>query len=301
MYLEVYPDVVFLINFSVDIILIYLVKKVNKKNSSKLRIILSATVGGISTAILSIFPWMNFILKFMLIYVATSLLMIYIAFGRLRLLDLLKQWIVLNGITYFVGGFINSMYYHTNLRIFLINTGNIIISNISVMHVMVSIGATTVLMVTILWILRLYQVHRPLLYDVELIMGDRHVHVKGLMDTGNCLYDPISGKPVMVVEDTLMEELLTPKIKKDMEAAKDYLNGKSDDMAIPQYDVLRFRFIPYRSIGKTGMMLGIKLDKVMIHAENESICNEKVTVAICDNPLTGGKVDYRVILHKELL
>lgn len=304
MYLEVYPDIVFLINFFVDLILIFLVKKVNKKNSSKLRIILAASMGGICAAIVSIFPWMNGVIKFLFMYVAASLLMIVIAFGKLKLSDILKQWIVLNLITYFVGGFMNSIYYHTNFRMILINIGDSnIFSNLSSFYIIVVIFASTIVALFLLWFLRQYRIYRPLVYDVELVLEDRHIRTRGLMDTGNCLYDPTLGKPVMIMENSLIDELLSPKIKHDMEVAMSYLDGKSDDITYLNNDdnIFRFSFIPYRSIGKTGMLLAIRLDKVMIHTENESICNERVTAAICDNRLTSNREDYHVILHKELL
>lgn len=303
MYIEVYPDIVFLINFSIDIILIFLIKKVNKKNSSILRMVLAATVGACGAVVLSIFPWMNNIIKFILMYGAASLLMILIAFGRLKLSDFVKQWIVLNLITYFFGGFMNSLYYHTNLRVYLINIGRgNTFSNIPIIYVFAAAGVITVISIFVLWLLRLYQLHKPLIYDVELILKDRRVKTKGLMDTGNCLYDPFRCKPVMVMENTLMEELMTDDIKEGMEQVKNYLEGKTKETPWNQQSdkVYRFSFIPYRSVGKSGMLLGIRLDKVMIHTEKETICNEKVTAAICDNPLTGNN-DYHVILHKELL
>ncbi len=303
MYIEVYPDIVFLINFFVDGILILLLKKVNKKNSSKLRIIIGALAGGASAAIVSLFPWMSSILRFTLIYIGGSLLMIIIAFGRLKPLDLIKQWIVLNMITYFVGGFINSIYYHTNLKLLLIDLGNgNIFSVIPAMYVIAIISVIGIVSLLALRILRFYQIHKPLVYQVELFLKNQHIYTKGLMDTGNCLYDPIGRKPVMIIENSLMDELLTPEIREDMELAKKYMEGKCDEIPSEQYDkVFRFSYIPYRSVGKTGILLGIRLDKVMIHTEKESICNERITAAICDNCLTDSKEDYHVILHKELL
>lgn len=304
MYLEVYPDIVFLINFFIDFILIFLVKKVNKKCSSLLRLALAAATGGICAVIECIFPWMNPIVRFAFMYFASSLLMIIIAFGRLKLSDIVKQWIVLNLITYFVGGFMNSVYYHTNIRLFLINISNRnFFGNLSGLYVIVSVCIITIVTLVIVWVLRLYLIHKPLIYDVELVLKNRHVRTRGLMDTGNCLYDPIHRKPVMVMENSLADKLMTPKIKLDMENAICYLEGKSDDMPLPEDNEqgFRFCFIPYRSVGRSGMLLGIKLDKVMIHTDKESICNEKVTAAICDNRLTCCKRDYHVILHKELL
>lgn len=304
MYLEVYPDIVFLLNFFVDLILIFLVKKADKKNSSRLRLILAAAAGGLSAAIVSIFPWMNIVIRLLLTYGLTSIFMILIAFGRLKPRDILKQWIILNLITYFIGGLINSIYYHTNFRMILIRVGEgNVFSNVPLLYVIGVICVICILTLLTIWLLRQYRLHRPLIYDVELFLDDRHVRTRGLMDTGNCLYDPILGRPVMIIENSLTDELMNPDIKGEMGLAMDYLAGKTDaSLSLKDKgNIFRFSFIPYRSIGKTGMLLAIRLDKVMIHTENESICNERVTAAICDNRLTGNKEDYRVILHKELL
>ena len=303
MYLEVYPDVVFFLNSIVDIILIFILKKVNKKNSSIARIILAGAAGASPAVVLSIFPWMNYFLKFVLMYVLASLLMILIAFGKLKAADLLKQWIFLNLITYFFGGFMNAIYYHTNFRLYLLNFGRgSIFSNIPLIYVCTAAGAIGATAVFLLWLFRLYQLHRPLIYDVELVLKDRRVRTKGLMDTGNCLYDPVLKRPVMVMENDLIEQLATPEIKNGIKQAKNFLEGKTTEISWEtQGDkIYRFSFIPYRSVGKCGMMLGIRLDKVMIYTENETFCNEKVTAAICDNPLSDNK-DYHVILHKGLL
>lgn len=303
MYIEVYPDVVFLINFCMDLLLIFLLKKVNKKKSAVIRMVISATAGACSAVLLSIYPFIDPIIKIIFFYGVTPFLMIFIAFGKLKLWDMVKQWIILNLITYFVGGFINSVYYHTDLRPFLVKLGQgTIFSDIPVAFIFITAGFVTVIALTVLWLYRMYQLHRPLIYDVELILKDRRVKTKGLMDTGNCLYDPIRGKPVMIMENTLMDELMSPEIKQDMELAKSYMEGKISDISQENYidKMASFSFIPYRSVGKSGMLLGIRLDKVMIYTDKETICNEKVTAAICDNPLTSKK-DYHVILHKGLL
>ena len=304
MYLEVYPDIIFILNFCFDFILILLLKKVNRKNSSFLRMIAAAAVGGLMTVIISLYPWLNMILKVVILYGAGAVLMIITAFGRLRLTDLLKQFIVLNLITYFVGGLMNSIYYQTNLSISLVQLGKgILFSNVSWVFV-----CGTILIITLvsLWLIRLlswYRSNAIETYEVELVLDGKSVHTRGLMDTGNCLHDPIYHRPVMVIENSLMEGLMTPEFARDLETAKHYLEGNDLDTGswnIGTESMLHLRFIPYRSVGKSGMLLGIKLDKVFIHTGKETICNESVTAAFCDNCLSS-KEEYHVILHKELL
>lgn len=304
MYLEVYPDIIFILNFFIDFILLYFLKKVNRKNSNKLRLICAAAVGGMIAVIIGIFPWMNILVRFILMNVVGSVLMVSIAFGRLNFTDLLKQVVAFYLITYFVGGLINSIYYYTDVRLFLLNLGNgLKFSNISWKFVIIT--ALLIMPVGILTIrfFRWYLNNAPQTLEVELIMEDRRIHTKGLVDTGNCLYDPIYKKPVMVIENSLMEKLLSTEFRKELEEAKIYVQGNDFDISqlkMESEHLLRLRFIPYQSVDKTGMMLGLILDKVLIHTGKEIICNDKVIAAICDNRLSS-KDNYHVILHTGLL
>ncbi len=304
MVLEVYPDIIFILNFTFDLILILLLKKVSRKRSRGLRIIGAAAFGALMTVIVSLDPWMHIVLRIVLLYGAGALLMIITAFGRLKWADLLKQFLILNLITYFVGGLMNSIYYQTKLRMYLISLGRgIWFSNVSWLTVAASLLVIALLSLLVLRLFTWYRSLTPETYEVELVLEGRSVHTKGLVDTGNCLYDPIYKRPVMVIENTLIKGLLTPEFARDLEKAKQYLEGNELDTGswnLGTESILRLRFIPYRSVGKSGMLLGIQLDKVLIGRGKETICNEKVTAAFCDNPLSS-KEEYHVILHKELL
>lgn len=304
MYLEVYPDIIFILNFFVDLFLLFLLKLVNKKSSSLPRFLLAAAVGALFAVFTGIFPWMNVVIRFLLMNVVASVVMIRICFGKLMATDLLKQTIVLYLITYFVGGMINSIYHYTDFKLYIMNLGNgIAFSNFSWRFITILLLIIMPLILIILWILRWYQRNSPDTYDVDLVLFDRCVHTTGLMDSGNCLYDPIFNRPVMVLENTLVKELLTPDFYKEFKKAKSYVEGNNFDMNewnISEEHILRLRFIPYQSIGKSGVMIGINLDKVMINTGKETICNEKVTAAISDNILSSN-AKYQVILHKGLM
>ena len=154
MYLEVYPDIIFILNFCFDLILLYLLKKVNRKNCKVLRMIAGSAIGGMIAVLISLYPWMNGILKILLMYGTGGILMIITAFGRMKLSDLLKQFIVLNLITYFVGGLMNAIYYQTNFRMYLVHFGKgILFSNLSWLYVggsIVIIALLTLLLLRLL-------------------------------------------------------------------------------------------------------------------------------------------------------
>ncbi len=303
MYLEVYPDIIFILNFFIDYILLFLLSKVNRRKSNWKRFLGASAVGAMSAVIVSIFPWMNLIIRFLFMNVAVSALMLFLAFGRMRPAELLKQMLALYLITYFAGGLINSIYYYTDFRERLIYYGTaLVLSNISWKSILLIILLLIPLTFFLLWFVRWYQSGRKETYEVELFYDNHNIHTTGLMDTGNCLYDPVYKKPVLVMESSLLGKLLPKEAFEEVEAARACLLGKNESpVAAGSENMRRLRFIPYQSVGKTrGIMPGVILDKVIIHTGRETICNEKVTAAICDNHLST-KDDYHVLLHKELV
>lgn len=304
MYLEVYPDIIFIINFFMDLFLLYILKIINKKNSSLIKLLIASAVGGLSAALLGIFPWLNVIIRFVLMNIMTSLIMIRIAFGKLYLSDMLKQILVFYVITYFFGGLINSIYYYTDLIIIINKLGKgHYLSNLSWGSIILSIVIILPFLLALLWFYRWYRSNAREIYDMDLELFDKSIHIKGFMDSGNCLYDPINKKPVIVVEEEAIKELISAEIYMYLKEAKSYLElGKTDDRQwdINKENIPKLKFIPYSSVGKKGVLLGMNVDKVMIYTGKDVICNEKVIVAISNNLISPNK-KYQAILHKGLM
>jgi stage II sporulation protein GA (sporulation sigma-E factor processing peptidase) len=201
-------------------------------------------------------------------------------------------------ITYFVGGLMNSIYYYTNFRLFLQSLGNgCVFSSIRIKLIVIMFLAIAPVVLFVLRLLQWYRSNALETYEVELVLFGRSIHTTGFMDSGNCLYDPVYKKPVMVVDHILMQKLLPPQLWREIEKAKGY---DFNQWNISREQLIRLRFIPYQSIGKTGVLIGINLDKVVIDTGNEVICSSKVTAAISENELSS-REDYHVILHRGLL
>ncbi len=321
MYLEIYPDIVFILNFFMDLLLLILVKSVNRKQCRVWRLVLAAAVGGLSAVFISLLPWLDYITDsqnkiglFRGIQVAIKLIamlaMILIAFGRMKWTDFLKQGISLFLITYFVGGLMNSLYYDTNLKLSLLKLGNtIMFSNISIVFVATVMIGVLFLAAGLLFLWSFYRRRDKEVYKVELSYEGRRIQTLGLLDTGNCLFDPLYHRPVIVVEREILKELLSNDSLDEFENTKHYLEGRrsESEMAatLEQSEeakklLLRLRMIPYSSIGNAqGMMFGLMLDHVLIHTGKECLCCSRVTAAISENQLSP-KEEYHVILHREL-
>lgn len=88
---------------------------------------------------------------------------------------------------------------------------------------------------------------------VELVYAGRSVKLTALRDTGNMLRDPLSGRPVLVVDADVAHQLTG--------LTAEQLNSPIDAMSI----LPRLRLIPYHTIGtKNGLLVSMKLNKVKI-------------------------------------
>jgi stage II sporulation protein GA (sporulation sigma-E factor processing peptidase) len=277
---------------------------VNKRNTTIRRLLIAAATGGLTAVIVGIFPWMNVIIRFFLMTVISSVIMLVIAYGKMNKADFIKQVITLYLLTYFLGGLINSIYYQTNFGINMVRLGNLLFSNLTWKAVLLFIIPVIPVTFCGLWLFRIINSKKRDTLDTELFFGDNCVSTKGLVDTGNCLYDPVFRKPVIIIENILLKELIPMDLYQELLMIKRSIADNAP--YIENQDVLctnqiKIRIIPYKSIGKQkGMLLGLVLDKVLVKQGKDTICNEKVTAAIYDDILSTGN-EYHVILHKELL
>lgn len=103
------------------------------------------------------------------------------------------------------------------------------------------------------------------LCSVTLCRNGKRLEVRALVDSGNSLVEPISGKPVCVVDKEVFEAL-----------------WEEDDSA--------FRAIPYRSIGKRrGIMPGYLLSGMELEADGISLHFKDVYVAVSREEISGGE------------
>lgn len=126
------------------------------------------------------------------------------------------------------------------------------------------------------WIEQMKRVRNNHYYEVRLLGYGNEITLKALSDTGNSLKEPISGKPVSMVEEGLLEQLT--------------------DIKLPE----RFRVIPYHSVGRNnGIMEGYEIPEMIIEGDKENIRYKKVIVGISKTRLSSnGK--YQMILHPDL-
>ena len=98
----------------------------------------------------------------------------------------------------------------------------------------------------------LFQRDGALYVPVELTHNGRKVSLTALRDTGNCLRDPITGRPVLIVDAAAAEGLTG--------LSRFQLGNPVDTMG----SLPGLRLIPYKTVGGSGFLLALRLQNVKI-------------------------------------
>lgn len=264
MYYEIYLDSIFLVSFVIHLYLLLLIRRSMQMEGSWGRILLGAGIGGLG-AIVPFLIGGNIWLKTGLSILVSTVLMIWVAFPVKNLKMLLAVGERLLLCSFFMGGgflfIINAFPWIRRIATSLIG----ILGVGGVLYLLFSSGSRR------LW-------GRQVDCRVKLIRGAESVTVQAFIDTGNGLTEPISGKPVSVVEESVLKGLW----QEELPAA---------------------RVIPYHAIGtKRGYLMGYLLPEIHVELGGIDRCFKEVYVAATPDKLQrDGRENIKMLVNPRLL
>ncbi len=314
MYLEIYVDVIFVINFIMDILLLLIVRKILKYKNSVFRLLSGAAIGALGACILAVLQGLNGLIQFLAAYVVICFAMIIVSFQFRNLAATFKAVFILYITTFFLGGVLNSLYYHSMLGYYFTELiQGRLFQNLNMGYFVLAVLVGTIAVKILIFTVNNIRSGELQTFETELTYGDKSIKIIGLLDTGNDLYDPIYGKPVIVAEFAAIEPLLTVRQKNQLQIILDtfdggrtFLNEKGNSLEnsnLQEQEDEHFNIImiPYHSIGKkNGMLPAIVMNRVVIFNGEEKIYSEKVYTAINREKLSKRR-EYQVILHRGIM
>lgn len=215
--------------------------------------------------------------------VFVGILIILIAFRPRNLKLLIKQVFLFYFINFVFAGTSFALMCAFNKDKFSIFNG-VVIGNFDVFKVFLA-GIIAIIMLTYFFRKRSKHVFK----DVVISISGKIKEIRLLLDTGNLLREPYTGKPVMIVEKSALKNVIDEELFNDLEKM---LKGGE---IIPDGMFL----IPYRSLGNSlGFLLGIKPDFVTLKKNGKKFCN--VVIGICNENISETK-SYSGIFGLETL
>lgn len=196
--MKIYLDNVFLLNFSFDYLLLLSVAILLRRNVPMKRIILGAFIGGLSIFIL--FLKINSIQLFF-IKLLISILMVLATFRYRNIKYTSKNLLYLYSASMILGGFL----YFLNTEFSYKQDGLVFYHNgLSINFLFLIIFSPIIIYLYIRQGLELKNRYANY-YKIDVHLNDKTYKLNGFLDTGNNLIDPVSKKPVVVIDEGIIK------------------------------------------------------------------------------------------------
>lgn len=252
----VYVDLYFFINFSMDLLCLYLTSKLLSHRLTPTRGILAAALGGLY-ANLSLFWGVGGIIGFLLDIVVLILLCAagFAHKGELRRLPLLT--LVFAAVSATLGGIMTALYYffnRTGIFDFLRESDGDGIS-VWLFALLAAISAA----ITLIGGRGATKKMSASEVSLEVTFCGRTVTLCGMSDSGNLLRDPVTGKPCIVADTKHLRSLLPPELSA--------CSGKGalSSISCLKGDVRkRIALIPIKTASGESMLIGLRAERVRI-------------------------------------
>ena len=259
MYYELYVDILFLVNFMMDYLLLLFVRRCLKCNVARKNVFFGATLGSLLTCIIIILPIPFAILEFILFHVFVNTCMIRVGLKIKTLRSFLRAVMILYIGTLLMGGILEfaGQYAKVGSFLFFFAVGGYYLC-LGIWNFMSGLQ-------------RWNQFH----CKVELYLDERKYELRGLIDTGNGLRDPLTGGPISILDRETAQKLFMGKVQRSV------------------------RFVPYQSIGKEeGIMPIFHVDRMCVR-KGEGYWFERPLIGISEETISAGG-EYEMILNPNL-
>lgn len=259
MYYELYIDVLFLVNFMMDYILLLLARKMLKCTATHGNVFMGAMTGSFLTCLIIVLPISHAVLKFILFHAVVNTAMIRFGLRIKDMRNMIKAFFTLYAGGFLLGGVMEHLSQYAKIG-----------------SVFLFVAVAAYYVVTWIWnFLDSVQKVNRYRCRAELYIGEKRYSISGIIDTGNCLHDPITNEPVSIL---------------DKKTAVKFLGDEKAE---------KVRYVPYQSIGKQGGLLPVlRIDKMCV--ENDGIhWIQRPLIGISEEEISAGD-SYQMILNPDI-
>ncbi len=299
--LEVYLDVIWALNFLFDSLLLYLTAIILKRKVHFFRILLGGLIGSI-IIILSIVP-INIYAGHPLMKLFFSILMVLTAFGFKRFRYFLSGLMTFYLTTFLIGGALIGVHYF--IRFDNNVTSTIFLSSVKgfgdpISWIFVFLGFP------IAWHfskrnmegIEMTKIQYDSLIDVMIVVAGFTYRFKGLIDSGNQLYEPMTKTPVMLISIKERIKEFPDSLVKIAANPEEIISGHQEVSA--EWNS-RLRIIPYKVVGQEHqLIIAVKPDKIILEKNGQLIDVEKGLVSFSIQQFAGDDA-FQCIVHPKML
>ncbi|MBS4198874.1 sigma-E processing peptidase SpoIIGA [Bacillus sp. FJAT-49732] len=293
----VYLDIIWILNLLIDSLLLWITSIFLKRSAHPIRIILGGVLGSL-LILMAITPFSTFAAH-PIVKLTVSIVMMLTVFGYKKFSSFISCLLTFYFATFLMGGILIGVHYFLTFNLDLKST--VVIQNLRGYGDPVS-WLFLILVFPIAWhfsrrrvnALTITNIQYDVLINVTITINGIILHLKGLIDSGNQLYDPITKTPVMIVSIQSIRNMLPPEVI----TIADDTNQLYDTVSLlPKEWSSIMRLIPAKSLGKNNQLLcAFKPDKIDFNKENGSTSVNKALIVFTSQTLSKDE-SFQCIIH----
>lgn len=299
--MTVYLDIIWALNLLFDSFLLYLTAIFLKRRIRLWRLFAGGFIGSI--IILLMFTPVNVYSSHPLSKLFFSVIMVFTAYGYKRLSYFIKGLMTFYAATFLIGGALIGVHYFIQYDSKL--TTEVLLSivkgfgdPISWLFVMLGFPLAWYFSKKNEENLEMAKIQYDQIVNVSLRIETETFHIKGLVDSGNQLYDPLSKLPVMIVSVKNQMETLSDPLKKIVNEQEQLLMGGTE---LPTEWQNRLRIVPCKVVGQEHQLIvAVKPDSILIEQNGDFYPCEKGLISFTTQQLSSDDA-FQCIVHPKML
>ncbi|GEO25091.1 sporulation sigma-E factor-processing peptidase [Alicyclobacillus acidoterrestris] len=295
----VYIDVVFVVNFVMDGVLLWTTGWLLKRSTRFRRVALGALLGA-GYGLCMFFP----ILSLLTTWPGKALMsvaMVFIALPHKGMLDLLRQVVVFFFVSFVFAGAAVALGFaipSTSLGkgIAVNGHGLMFATSGETLALMAAVPICVFGIQRLMMRLRRVQQRSNWIVAVAAKFGDVVVQFDGLLDSGNQLYDPVSKCPVSFVDMDILLPVLPEDVRGEIAKGTDLLTAVATLAASTS-----FRLVPFQGASGKGLTVALRPDEVTLQQNGERLrVRNAQLLAVYPGTLSSDGT-FQAILHMDMM
>lgn len=283
MYYAVYLDEWFLRNLVMDYVLLRMINRIRGCSATRLRCAGGAAIGAAGSCLMFLLPSSSVLLRTLLVQIITNTCMVRFGCRVRGGRALVKDVCLLYFCAVISGGVFQVLLFWAGpagARAFWF----------------IAASGYLVIQAGFLAYEKLFSVRRKIIYTVVLCADGKCRKVKGLYDTGNSLWDTVSGKPVSVADSSVVRELFSEEMLRELSEFQSTGKLGEDSPWISRH----LHFVPFQSVGQSGILPVFTLDYLCVKREDTDsiVCDPVIALSMGNGSFTG---NYQLILNPDLI
>lgn len=268
--MDVYVDVVLAENFIINFFLLLITTQIIKMKGENKRLILSSSIGAVYTLLMFI-PETTILVSLPAKLIMAAF-MLFIVIGRRHPVLYFKSFICFILLSFLLCGLCFGIALFQNPYSF---EANYTITSYLFKYVLFALMILYIITNRVVLFIKDRISISKFIYDIDIEYEGKCVSLRGFLDTGNSLTEPVTSLPVIIVEKAVLGNI--------------------------EFDKDKCFYIPYKVInGFNDKLLGFKVDKIKIYKDNGESEYKEAIVCLCNTKLSNNR-EFEALLSRGVI